>query len=116
MNLTEVSQTWTDQTLAGSGGLLTCQVSCPAGYVVMSGGFECSLTGSSGAPPTDANCNSELHVKQSRPLSLGSGWVATWRNIGTGSISAEVITHAYCAIIDGCSPANPGACEPPDPP
>ena len=116
MNLTEFTQICTDQNLAGSGGLLTCQVSCPAGYVVMTGGFECSLTGGSGGAPTDPNCASELLVKQSRPLSLGSGWVATWRNIGSTSISAEVITYAYCAVIDGCSPANLAACTLPPPP
>jgi hypothetical protein len=114
MNLTEITQICTDQSLAGSGGLLTCQVSCPAGYVVMTGGFECSLTGSSGGAPTEADCDAELFVKQSRPLSLGSGWVATWRNIGTPSISAEVVTYAYCAVIEGCTPANP--CTPPPPP
>jgi len=116
MNLTEFTQICTDQILAGSGGLLNCQVSCPAGYVVMTGGFECSFTGNSGGAPTDADCDAELLVKQSRPLSLGSGWVATWRNIGTTSISAEVITYAYCAVIDGCSPANLAACTPPPPP
>jgi hypothetical protein len=116
MNLTERSQVCTDQNLAGSGATLTCEVSCLPGYVVMSGGFECSFTGSSGAPPTDATCDSELYVKQSRPLSLGGGWVATWRNAGVSAISAEVITYAYCAVIDGCSVANPDACGPPDPP
>ena len=116
MNLTEITQVCTDQNLSNSGGLLTCQVSCPAGYVVMTGGFECALTGSPGGDPTDPNCDAELLVKQSRPLSLGSGWVATWRNIGATSISAEVITYAYCAVIDGCSPANLSACTPPPPP
>jgi hypothetical protein len=115
-NLSEVLHTCTNLALAGSSATLTCQVSCPAGYVLISGGFECSFTGSSGVTPTDATCDSELYVKQSRPLSLGSGWVATWRNAGVSAISAEVITYAYCAVIDGCSVANPDACAPPDPP
>jgi hypothetical protein len=102
--------------LAGSGGTLSCSVDCPEGYTVLSGGYECSLVGTSGAAPTDATCNTDIYVKQSRPQALGAGWTATWRNASSGAISAEVITYAYCAIVEGCSVSNPIACGPPDPP
>jgi hypothetical protein len=103
-NLSEVTQTCTNPSLAGSGTILTCEATCPEGYVLMSGGFECST------------CDAELFIKNSKPLPSGSGWVATWRNLGITPISVEVITYAYCAVIDGCSVANPIACGPPDPP
>jgi hypothetical protein len=103
-NLSEVTQTCTNPSLAGSGTILTCEVTCPEGYVLLSGGFECST------------CDAELFIKNSKPLPSGSGWVATWRNLGTTPIAVEVITYAYCAVIDGCSVANPDACGPPDPP
>jgi hypothetical protein len=116
--LTEVTQACEEQSMGTTGPAqnLTCQVTCPDGYTVISGGFNCLYTGSSGSDPGDSTCDADLYVKESRPLPLGSGWVATWRNIGTTPISAEVVTYAYCAIIEGCSVSNPVACEPPDPP
>jgi hypothetical protein len=116
MNLTEVSQTCTDLNVSGSGGTLTCQVNCPAGYVVMTGGFECLNTGTAGATPTDTACDSTIYIKNSKPLASGAGWEAMWRNPGGSSISVEVETFAYCAIIQGCSPANLAVCAPPEPP
>jgi hypothetical protein len=56
-----------------------------------------------------------LFIQQSKPQAVGAGWTATWRNMGSVDISAEVITYAYCAIIEGCT-VNPITCEPPDPP
>ena len=91
-NLTEVTQTCENLGLAGPGQNLTCQVTCPDGYTVISGGFDCSLTGASGVAPDDPACNADIFLKESRPLLLGSGWVATWRNIGLTTISAEVVS------------------------
>jgi hypothetical protein len=111
----EFTEICTDQNVA-SGASLQCTVLCDTGLTVISGGFECNLTGAGGAAPTNPACDLEFVVQRSRPENVGAGWNVLWRNHSAGSMSAQVTSYAYCAEVEGCSPSDPLCSGPPDPP